>query len=469
MCGICGLVSFNGYSRNLERVCAMLTLLRHRGYDSWGIANYSPGTTKIRTQRYTGSVPASPDPVTYEKDKDEAGISFYIGHTRYTTRGSHECHSQAQPLMSRDGAIALVHNGQVECDQSIHGSDTEYLLETLEDCLASEDTLESAFQQLFITLDGAYACIAVVENLGLLAFRDPWGTRPLCIGTTDNGDIMIASESCAFPDIHPDDFFNVEPGEVVLITGNGDVRLIEPLIEREEEKFPASPCLFEFIYLAHDDSVIDGISVKQAREEMGKMMAPLVKDLDIDLVIPVPHTPVLAGKVLAKTLGTGYVDLLKVHSRQARRENRTFILPTQTAREQAVKQKFAVKSQEIAKCRGKNLLVLDDSIVRGTTLKHVVKLIKTAVKPAKIYVASLSPAVISPNRFGIAIPTKDKLIAHSPTASDSAAISKMVASRLEVDGGVIYQSLETLEKGLKSLCNGVLVEGFKNSVFRHNK
>ena len=213
--------------------------------------------------------------------------------------------------------------------------------------------------------------------------------------------------------------------------------------------------------MAHDDSIIDGIPVRAAREKMGTMMAPLVKELNIDVVVPVPHTPVLSGKLLAKTLKTDFVELLQVRSRQARRESRTFILPTQTAREQAVRQKFAVRSQEIQKCHGKNVLILDDSIVRGTTLKHVVGLIRAAVKPAKLYVASLSPPIVSPNYYGIDIPNRDCLI-----AANTKSIGKTVAEKLNVDGEVIYQSLERLEEGLKELCQGDTVNGFENSVFR---
>jgi len=468
MCGICGLVctsKTHTTHTTQAQVCAMLRNLRHRGYDSWGLAQYAVddvgSCTTIRTQRYSGSVPTIPiEEIMFSEDEAQQNspqsnrLSLAIGHTRYTTRGSHECYSQAQPLMNDEGTIALVHNGQVKCDEEKYGTDTMYLLEILEECVLSENTLTEAFQRLFLTVDGGYSCIALVSGIGILAFRDPWGRRPLCVGSTPEGDILFASESCAFK--CDDKFFDIEPAEVVWISEEGDVQILRPLYYR-----PASPCLFEFIYLAHDDSIIDGIPVRAARKKMGTMMAPLVRELNIDVVVPVPHTPVVAGKLLAKILNTGFVELLQVRSRQARRESRTFILPTQTAREQAVRQKFAVRSQEIQKCRGKTLLILDDSIVRGTTLKHVVGLIRAAVNPAKLYVASLSPPVISPNEYGIDIPNRDRLI-----AANTATIGKTVAEKLNVDGEVVYQSLERLEEGLKELCQKKTVEGFEDSVFR---
>lgn len=448
----------------------MLTRLRHRGYDSWGVAQYSVNedktTTSIRTQRYSGSVPSVPHhPHQGTSTPSSTKLTFSVGHTRYTTRGSHECHSQAQPLMNHSGSIALVHNGQVECDVGKYGTDTKFLLDRLESCIVEEECLNDAFYRLFVTTQGAYACIALIAGIGLVAFRDPQGTRPLCVGCTDDGDVMFASESCAFQNLGVTEFFDVAPGEVLVLWEDGELEMFTPLEDDKNLLQPAKPkpCLFEFIYLAHDDSVVDGISVREAREEMGRLIAPLVKHLEVDAVVPVPHTPVLAGKVLAKELGTQYVDLLQVHSRQARRESRTFILPTQTAREQAVRQKFAVRSQAIAACRGKKVLVLDDSIVRGTTLRHVVGLIRTAVRPEKIYVASLSPPIVAPNRFGIDIPDTTKLI-----AAGTDTIGATVAEKLAVDGEVVYQSLETLEKGLEALCKedsgGVC--GFEDSVFR---
>ena len=230
----------------LETMCSMLRNLRHRGYDSWGLSQYSVHKhtyTSIRTQRYSGSVLTTTTPIEEMVSSLLSNtLSFAIGHTRYTTRGSHECYSQAQPLVNDDGSIALVHNGQVECDEQIYGTDTMYLLETLEECILNESNLNKAFQRLFLTVNGAYSCIALVSGIGILAFRDPKGTRPLCVARTLKGDILFASESCAFSNCQSDNvFFDIEPGEVVWINEEGDLKLLRPLYT---DKMPAMPCLF---------------------------------------------------------------------------------------------------------------------------------------------------------------------------------------------------------------------------------
>lgn len=480
MCGICAIViSENGDEKDdaQSQVCKMLQLLRHRGYDSWGVSEMTQILDhRIMVQRGTG-VPQ------IDVTKKRPQFRFVMGHTRYTTQGSHDNLDDSQPLFNAFKTIALVHNGQVETtDRSV--SDTRYILNLLRqefgdlhddhtsEDIDPEDTDESAihlfeerFHRIMSTLKGSYACVAQIVGLGMFAFRDPRGIRPLAFQRLPT-KICFASESCAFESsTAPIEY--VAPGEVIWVNLVGEVTRLHPYVD---PIVSPTPCLFEFIYLAHDDSCIDGIRVSAAREEMGRLLVDKVKNsgLTVDIIIPIPHTPVLAGRVLARCLGVEFVEALEVVSQKVRRESRTFILPTQTARENAVETKFFVKPKTIEQCRGRRVLLLDDSIVRGTTLRHVVKLIRAAIQPSELYVASLAPPIISPNYFGIDIPSKNDLIAGSTTRipEDYQHVPTVVQNKIGgIDAPVIFQDLTVLKAGLKLLSNGG-VSDFEDSVFR---
>lgn len=467
MCGICGIVSYGGTdaSRDINIVRNMIQRLRHRGYDSWGTAATNT-TGEILVLHSCQPVQSEQVP---QLLSSQSNFHSCIGHTRYTTRGSCDDLTQAQPLVNAAGNLSLVHNGQIEFnDVSISGmgiSDTQHLLHQLEsefeslpqltqiDLLLPE--IENRFGNIFCRINGSYACLMQLSGVGTFAFRDPRGIRPLCFQhNRDEKNIRFASESSAFEDSATPVQY-VSPGEVLWINLKGEVHRLHPL---PEPKFFPECCLFEFIYLAHDDSIIDGINVGQARELMGELLAPRIREVGLhpDVIIPVPHTPVLAGKRLANVLGIQFVEALDVISRKARRESRTFILPTQTARENAVRQKFSIRPAAAKDCRGKRVLILDDSIVRGTTLRHVVKLVRLALQPAEIYVASLSPPIVSPNRYGIDIPSRDLLIA--------AQGLEHVQASLGLNAPVVYQKLDVLENGLRALST-TGVAGFEHSVF----
>lgn len=433
MCGICGVVSFPKCEIHSVDV---LKKLRHRGYDSWGVAtfrNVKRSTDALETTQTFNS----PDQ-----------IHFEIGHTRYTTQGTSSSLDEAQPMSKNN--ITLVHNGQV-WSPNPRESDTLHLLDVLQHEISElkETTMIfQAIQRVHQRLSGSYACIALIPNIGMIAFRDPRGIRPLVLGMSDDC-IVFASESYALPSGCSNIALDILPGQCCLVNLQGNVEFSFPTTGLP----PPQLCLFEFIYLAHDDSVIDGISVREARKLLGSKLIPRIPLADIDVIVPVPHTPVLAGKQISAESGVEYVELLNIATKKA--ENRTFILPTTEAREHAVRQKFEINHDMIERCRGRRMLLLDDSIVRGTTLRHVIRLIREVVQPSKLLVASLAPPIISPNKYGIDIPDTKDLIAKS---SSLKRIGEQVGQSLGLDGPVIYQSLETITQAFG--------RQFEDSVFR---
>lgn len=456
MCGICAIASFATDAEN--NACDMLKKLRHRGYDSCGICEMCPKTTQLCAVRALEGYPQS------DVVASPPSSYFCIGHTRYTTQGSHDCLDQAQPILSNDKTIALVHNGQIEMPHDYESSDTHYMVQVIHNALSAHASIEDAFRAIYQHVRGSFACVMNVIGRGMFAFRDTRGIRPLVYTRHSSGAIFVSSESCALPG--GGEVVNVNPGEVIHIDLAGQVTqfsvqtAITPTL---------TPCLFEFIYLAHDDSVIDGICVQKARETMGSLLVPQIS-VALDVIVPIPHTPVLAGRVMAQELGVDFVELLQVVSKtlkhsqdEKRRESRTFILPTQTSRENAVETKFSINREAAERCRGKRILLVDDSIVRGTTLKHVIKLIKSQVQPAQLFVASLAPPIVAPNVFGIDIPSCKSLVAAQANSMED--IPSAVQQYFGVDGPVIYQSLEKLKTGLLSISTSTSLAGFEDSVF----
>jgi|JI10StandDraft_1071094.scaffolds.fasta_scaffold13256_3 amidophosphoribosyltransferase len=448
MCGICGFVKYDDSNVNANglSITDLLSRLRHRGYDSWGtICMNRDSSNQLIPHRSNGPV-------------DTVGVNdiatFQLGHTRYTTQGDHTSLDEAQPLISKCGNIALVHNGQVETpvDWSKQ-SDSLYLLSIIEQEFASligfreeshrktKKLIKQALNRVHSRVSGSYACIILVKHVGMISFRDRHGIRPLsvCFGSKH---IAIASESCAFQGIREARFLDVPPGQFIWLSVDGTANVAWTF---DSLPNPRLGCLFEFIYLAHNDSVIDGLSVREVRTKLGSLLAPLIQSYpnQIDVIVPIPHTPLLAGQEISRILQIDYVELLQVRSNTSIGPNRTFILPTQSSRVDAVKQKFDIDRSLVDKCAGKSILLIDDSIVRGTTLCHVVSLIREHVKPAKIYVASLAPPIIGPNKFGIDIPSTNELIADYKVAHDQN--SELVAEKLGLDGPVIYQTLATIE------------------------
>jgi amidophosphoribosyltransferase len=397
-----------------------------------------------------------------------------IGHVRYSTQGS-VVKDEAQPLYTNSPyGIALAHNGNltntddlkeylIEKQRHINtGSDSEILLNILAAELTDSPTdIFGAIYRVMKLLRGSYSVVAAISELGLIAFRDPSAIRPLCIGTGGSGSekrYMIASESVAFIGSPYKLERDLQAGECIFI--NNDQQMFSHIVAENPKQ---TPCLFEYIYFARPDSTIDGISVYKARENMGVYLAFTISednssnDLEIDVVIPVPET--------SRTYAIKLAEVLNIPYREAFVKNRyiarTFIMSNQKAenhRSKMVKMKLSTIDSEF---KGKNVLIVDDSIVRGTTSKELVKLAKEA-GAKRIWFASAAPPICFANRLGIDIPTDEELIAHNRSNIE-------IAELLGCDR-IFYNDLETVYQGLRELASTSIdgessVDGFEISCF----
>ncbi|MBC7917337.1 MAG: amidophosphoribosyltransferase, partial [Rhodoferax sp.] len=280
---------------------------------------------------------------------------------------------------------------------------------------------------------GSYAVIALIAGHGVLAFRDPFGIRPLCLGRNDE-TWMLASESVTLEGTGHQFERNIEPGEAVFIDLQGKVHA-----QQCADKPVLSPCIFEFVYLARPDSVMDGISVYQARLNLGETLAKRVISTvppnEIDVVIPIPESSRPSAAQLAQLLGLPYREGF-VKNRYV---GRTFIMPGQAVRKKSVRQKLNVIASEF---KGRNVLLVDDSIVRGTTSREIVQMARDA-GAKKVYLASAAPPVRYPNVYGIDMPTSSELVAHNRTVEQ---IREIIGC-----DQLIYQDVDGMKKAIGSL------------------
>lgn len=461
MCGIVGIVSDSAVNQPLYDA---LTVLQHRGQDAAGIVTEDAGRFYLRKsnglvrdvfrinhmQRLTGNIG--------------------IGHVRYPTAGSSST-AESQPFyVNSPYGIVLAHNGNLtnsnELNKALYQSDlrhvnttsdSEVLLNVFAHELQRQGKLQPAADDIFAAVAavhrrcrGGYAAVAMISGYGLVAFRDPYGIRPLVIGqrTGDSGrtEHMIASESVALDVLGFKLMRDVYPGEAVYIDPLGQLHT------RQCADTPRlTPCMFEFVYFARPDSIIDGISVYKARLRMGDALADKIArdwaDHDIDVVIPIPDTSRTSALQLANRLG--------VHYREGFMKNRyigrTFIMPGQKQRQKSVRQKLNAIGLEFS---GKNVLLVDDSIVRGTTCNEIIEMARDA-GAKKVYFASAAPEVRYPNVYGIDMPAAEELIAHG---RDNEAIRRMIGA-----DKLIYQELEDLRQAVQS--HKADVRAFDCSVF----
>ena len=310
----------------------------------------------------------------------------------------------------------------------------------------SPDVVFAAVSGVHKRVRGSYAVIAHIAGRGMLAFRDPYGIRPLCLGRSADGTVMVASESVTLEGTGHQFERDVAPGEAVFVTLEGQVHA-----RQCAEKSQLSPCAFEFVYLARPDSVLDGISVYQARLNMGETLAKrvvsTVPPAEIDVVIPIPETSCDVALEIAHTLGLPY--------RQGFVKNRyigrTFIMPGQTQRKKSVRRKLNAISSEF---KGKKVLLVDDSIVRGTTSEQIIQMAREA-GAAKVYFASAAPEIRFPNVYGIDMPTANELIAHGREVEE---VCKLIGA-----DGLIFQDLEDLEEAVREI--NPELRHFETSVF----
>lgn len=443
MCGIVGIV---GTSEVAGALYDGLTVLQHRGQDAAGIAVASG--TVMRVHKGNGLVRDVFDAKAMDLLQGRVGIA----HCRYPTAGS-EGHDEAQPFyVNSPFGIALAHNGNlVNTDQLRQQvfetdrrnvnteSDSEVLLNVFAHELDREKALtpEAAFRAVEGVnrrAKGGYAVVATVLGLGLVAFRDPHGIRPLVLGKRETGEgveYAVASESVALDILGFERMRDVEPGEGIVITARGELH------HREcAPKQPHAPCIFEYVYFARPDSMIENISVHKARMRMGVTLGEKIlrlrPDHDIDTVIPIPDTSRDAALEISNVLGVKYREGF-IKNRYV---GRTFIMPGQGERAKSVKRKLNPIPLEF---RNRVVLLVDDSIVRGTTSKQIVQMARDA-GAKKVYLASAAPPVRYPNIYGIDMPSVDELVAHNRTEQE-------IEEFLGCDW-LIYQDLADLESAV---------------------
>ncbi len=419
MCGIVGIVSTEPVN---QLVYDSLLLLQHRGQDSTGIATANGNTFHMHKAR--GQVREA------FRTRDMRSLlgNMGLGHARYTTKGDAANEQEAQPFyVNAPYGIVLVHNGNLTntrelADDLFHidrrhvnsTSDTELLVNVLATELQGQitgldfdpDQVFTAVERVHERVEGAYAAIAMVAGQGLLAFRDPFGIRPLILGRKPVGLVgdewIVASESVVLEALGYEVVRDVQPGEAVFVTLSGE------LYSRQCAKNPVLvPCSFEYVYLARPDSVMNGISVYEARLRLGNRLADTIARYaplgDIDVVMPIPDSSRPAASQVAQKLGIEYREGFYKN----RYVGRTFIMPGQAQRRKSVRQKLNAMSTEF---KGKNVLIVDDSIVRGTTSKEIVDMARAA-GANQVTFTSAAPPVRFPHVYGINMPSRRELIA----------------------------------------------------------
>lgn len=442
MCGVVGIVSKQPVN---QVIYDALLLLQHRGQDAAGIITGQAG--KLYMQKARGMVR---DVFRTRNMRALPGV-YGLGQVRYPTAGSADSEEEAQPFyVNAPFGLALAHNGNLTNTEVLRealatsdhrhintGSDSEVLLNVLASELdracggrsLQPADLFRAVRGVHARVRGSYAVIVLIAGHGLLAFRDPYGIRPLCFGRNDaDGDIMVASESVALEGTGFRLERDIQPGEALFVDLDGRM-----LTEQCADSPTLNPCIFEFVYLARPDSVLDGISVYQARLNMGETLAQRVISVmppsEIDVVIPVPESSRPSAMQLAWKLGRPYREGF-VKNRYV---GRTFIMPGQAVRKKSVRQKLNAITQEFA---GRNVLLVDDSIVRGTTSREIVQMAREA-GARKVYLASAAPPVRYPNVYGIDMPTGAELVAYG---RDVEQVREIIGC-----DALIYQDLEAMK------------------------
>ena len=458
MCGIVGVVS-NAPVNQL--IYDALLLLQHRGQDAAGIVTQQE--RKFFMHKAKGMV----RDVFRTRNMRSLPGNCGLGQVRYPTAGNAYSEEEAQPFyVNAPFGIVLVHNGNLTNAKALKAelfstdhrhinteSDSEVLLNVLAHeidkttrglPLQPADVFD-AVRKVHSRVRGSYAVIALIAGHGVLAFRDPFGIRPLCLGRGD-GTVVVASESVALEGTSHRFERNVAPGEAIFIDLNGTVHA-----QQCAEHPVLNPCIFEFVYLARPDSVMDGISVYQARLNLGETLAKRVISTvppnEIDVVIPIPESSRPSAAQLAQLLGLPYREGF-VKNRYV---GRTFIMPGQAVRKKSVRQKLNAIASEF---KGRNVLLVDDSIVRGTTSREIVQMARDA-GARKVYMASAAPPVRYPNVYGIDMPTSHELVAHDRTVEQIREIIGCDA--------LIYQDVDAMKRAIGSL--NPAITGFDASCF----
>ena len=460
---MCGIVGVFGHNPVAQTIYESLSMLQHRGQDAAGIATCFE--ERFYLEKGNGLITEVFDAANMARLLGNIGI----GHVRYPTAGCASV-AEAQPFyVNSPYGIIFAHNGNLtnvadiveslfETDMRHLNttSDSEVMLNVFAHALTRRGAVKphpfdvfAAVEEVHRRCKGGYAVIAMIAGVGLVAFRDLNGIRPLVFGERGEGkkmDYMVASESVALQvgGFHID--HDLAPGEVIFIDMEGELHTHTSLLAHEK-----APCLFEFVYLARPDSVLDGASVYQCRINMGAKLAEKIgrewPDLPIDVVVPIPSTSRIAAQEIATRLALPYRDAL-VRNRYV---GRTFIMPGQAQRKQSIRRKLNPIPQVF---EGKNVLLVDDSIVRGTTIREIIAM--TREQGAKrVYVCSAAPPVRFPNVYGIDMPARSELIATGKTVEE-------LAENIGADE-LIFQDLQDLKDAISEACPGLT--HFDTSVF----
>ncbi len=441
---MCGIVAIAGKSAVNQALYDALTVLQHRGQDAAGIVTTEGGRLFLRKEN--GMV----RDVFHTRHMLRLAGNFGIGHVRYPTAGSSSS-AEAQPFyVNSPYGITLAHNGNLtnasDLAEDIYradlrhvntDSDSEVLLNVFAHELQARGKMTPSIDDIFAAVasvhrrcKGAYAVVAMITGHGIVGFRDPHGIRPAIYGERDTPqgkEYIIASESVAITSLGFRVVRDLLPGEAVFLSMDGKIHT------RQCAENPTyTPCIFELVYFARPDSIMDNISVYKARLRMGERLAQTIQrdfaDLKIDVVIPIPDTSRTSALELANHLNVKYREGFMKN----RYIGRTFIMPGQGQRKKSVRQKLNPIELEF---QGKNVLLVDDSIVRGTTCREIIQMARDA-GANKVYFASAAPAVKYPNVYGIDMPAKDELIAYGRTEQE---ICELIGA-----DALIYQKLEDL-------------------------
>ena len=462
MCGIVGVISKSPVN---QMIYDALLMLQHRGQDAAGIVAMQG--TKCFMHKARGMVRD------VFRTRNMRGLpgTVGLGQVRYPTAGNAYSEEEAQPFyVNAPFGIVLVHNGNltnafalkqelIDVDRRHINttSDTEVLLNVLAHELAlaargqplTSEQVFDAVAAVHKRLRGSYAVVALIAGYGLLAFRDPFGIRPLCFGVSDDAEglgLMVASESVAIEGTGHKLVRDVAPGEALFVDLDGKLH------SRQCAESPSLyPCMFEYVYLARPDSIMDGVSVYQARLNMGETLAQrlisTIRPNEIDVVIPIPESSRPSAMQLAQRIGKPYREGF-VKNRYV---GRTFIMPGQGVRKKSVRQKLNAIGVEF---KGRNVLLVDDSIVRGNTSKEIVQMAREA-GARKVYMASAAPPVRFPNVYGIDMPTNEELIAHNRSIEE-------IRQYIGADA-LIYQDVAAMKRVVGAL--NPLLDGFEASCF----
>ena len=461
MCGIVAL--FNPNENVANSIYDGLIQLQHRGQDAAGISTLNEN--KIHLHKDTGLITE-----VFKSDKSKLNLigNLGIGHVRYPTAGSNDVNDSQPFYTSNPVNITLAHNGTLTNSESIRknllkthfcqfntSSDSEALMHLFAYELYKTNFRKlntshvfRALKSIYEKCSGGFSVVALISGIGIVAFRDPNGIRPLSIGTK-NKSYMIASESSALTALDFEAVEDIKPGEAIILNENGEL-----IKRRVVRKNTHTPCLFEFVYFSRPDSSIDDISIHKSRLRMGDFLGDkILKEypkLNVDVVIPIPDTSRTSAMQVAYKLGVKYREGFMKN----RYIGRTFIMPGQRNRKRSVKQKLNPIEIEF---KDKRVLLVDDSIVRGHTSKNIVKMVKKC-GAKKVFLASASPPIRHQNIYGIDMPATTELVAHKRSV-------KEIKKYIKADE-LIYQNLEDLKRSA-SIGNPKITE-FEDSVFTGN-